>query len=199
VFALFLQPFYKIYDSLLRFEDIYTAEAYSYACPRKEQELYSSRKGEIMKANILRRALSIFSILVLFAALVVSTGYARARGSAMFQVPFDFVVAGKSLPAGKYVIERSTLFSAVGLSLRNVDRDEGVFVLTTSVQANEIQNDSKLIFNHYQDQYFLSEFWTSGEASGRKLIESAQERALGREVAKNRTMVERVAIDITQK
>ena len=77
-----------------------------------------------MKANILRRALSIFSILVLLAALVVSTGYARARGSAMFQVPFDFVVAGKSLPAGKYVIERSTLFSAVGLSLRNVDRDE---------------------------------------------------------------------------
>ena len=30
-FALFLQPFYKIYDSLLRFEDIYTEEAYFYA------------------------------------------------------------------------------------------------------------------------------------------------------------------------
>jgi hypothetical protein len=119
--------------------------------------------------------------------------------SVVVQIPFDFIVAGKTLPAGQYLVERSTLSSAEGLSLRSADKDAGVFVLTATVQSNWRQNGSKLVFNRYHDQYFLSEFWTSGESSGRALIKSDKERSLAREIAKNGDKPERIAIAISQK
>ncbi|PYS51681.1 MAG: hypothetical protein DMF68_03635 [Acidobacteria bacterium] len=152
-----------------------------------------------MTTNILRRAFGIFSILVLLASLFVSSVNAKAPGSVVFQIPFDFVVAGKTLPAGEYIIVRSTLASDEILSIRSLDKSGGVYVLTSTLRASNILNDSKLVFNRYQDQYFLSEFWISGQDSGRKVIKSEKERALARDVAKAGTKVERVAIATRQK
>lgn len=152
-----------------------------------------------MQTNISRRRLSIFTILVLFAALAASSAYARIFRSTVVQIPFDFIVAGKTLPAGEYLVERSTLNSADGLRLISTDKNAGVFVLTTTVQSNWRQSGSKLVFNRYQDQYFLAEFWTSGEATGRALIKSERERTLQREIAKNGDKPERIAVAMPQK
>jgi hypothetical protein len=147
-----------------------------------------------MKTNILRRALGIFSVLVLFSALFVMGASAGARGSAVFQIPFDFVVAGKTLPAGKYIVTRSTLASDEIVSLRGVDKNGGAYALTMTVRANKIQDDTKLVFNRYQDQYFLSEFWTSGQDSGRQVIKTNKELALARATEKAGAKVMQVAI-----
>jgi len=147
-----------------------------------------------MKTNIMRRAFGFFSILVLFASLFVSSVNAKASDSVVFQIPFDFVVAGKTLPAGEYIVVRSTLASDEILSIRSLDKSGGAYVLTSTLRANEILNDSKLVFNRYEDQYFLSEFWVSGQDSGRKVIKSDRERALRRGLAKAGAKVEQVAI-----
>ena len=153
-----------------------------------------------MKANILRRAAGIFSILVLLAAFAANfSAQAAASSTTVFNVPFDFVVAGKTLPAGSYLVVRSTLYSKDILSLRRLDDNEGVYVLTLTVESNEAQKDSKLVFNHYQDQYFLSEFWTSGEATGRKVLKSEKEKSLARAVEKAGAKTERVAVLSSQK
>jgi hypothetical protein len=153
-----------------------------------------------MNTSISRYALSIFSILILFAALVVTSGMAATRSrSVTVQIPFDFTVAGKSLPAGRYLVERSTLSSAEGISLRSVDKQSGVFVLTSTVRSEWRQKESRLVFNRYHDQYFLSEVWTSGEATGRELIKSAKERALAEEVAKAGAKPERIALTVPQR
>jgi len=152
------------------------------------------KKGEIMKANISRRALGIFSTLVLFAALVASSVHAGSSGRVVFHVPFDFVAAGKTLPAGEYFIVRSTLDSQDILSLRRVDNNEGIYILTSTVRSNWAPKDSKLVFNRYEDQYFLAEFWNSGEESGRKVIKSDKERTLARDTEKAGAKPERVAI-----
>lgn len=147
-----------------------------------------------MKTNIMRRAFGFFSILVLFASLFVSSVNAKASSSVVFQIPFDFVVAGKTLPAGEYIVVRSTLASDEILSIRSLDKSGGAYVLTSTLRANEILNDSKLVFNRYGDQYFLSEFWVSGQDSGRKVIKSDRERAIKRGLAKAGAKVEQVAI-----
>ncbi|HYJ46648.1 MAG TPA: hypothetical protein VEV81_08540 [Pyrinomonadaceae bacterium] len=152
-----------------------------------------------MKANILRRALSVFSTLVLFALLVAPSVSAAANATVVFQVPFDFIVAGKTLPAGRYVVVRSTLYSNEILSLRGLDQDEGVYALTSTVQSNGAVSDSKLVFTRYEGQYFLAEFWTSGEESGRRLVKSEKERALARNVARSGAKAERVAVISEQK
>jgi hypothetical protein len=143
--------------------------------------------------------LSIFAALLLFAAIVAQSALARTSGSIVVQVPFDFQVAGKTLPAGRYVIERSTLFSAEGLSLRNTDKKHSAYVLTSTVQSNLRQNGSRLVFMRYKDQYFLSQFWTSGEASGRELIKSDRELNVERELARAGESPERVSIAAVQK
>lgn len=153
-----------------------------------------------MRVQISRRALSIFSILVLVVA-GACPGWATAAPapSTSFRIPFDFVIAGKTLPAGEYVVERSTLFSATGLSIRSVDKHAGVYVLTAAVESNERPDDSKLIFNRYEGRYFLSEFWTAGQTSGRRLTKSGEERALAREAARGAARPERVAVVSSQK
>ncbi len=152
-----------------------------------------------MRTNILRRALGFFSILVLLASLLAPGAEARAAGSVVFQIPFDFVVGGKTLPAGKYIVVRSTLASDEILSIRSLDKSGGAFALTSTLRASEILSDSKLVFNRYQDQYFLSEFWLSGQDSGRKVIKSDSERAAERETAKAGAKVERVAVAAGQR
>jgi hypothetical protein len=152
-----------------------------------------------MRNNISRNVLGIFTALVLFAALVTVSASARTSRTVVVQIPFDFHIAGKTLPAGQYLVERSTQASADGLSLRSLDKNVGVFVLTSAVQSNERQSDSRLVFNRYQDTYFLSQFWTSGEAAGRALIKSDKERTAERELTKSGAKPERIAIVITQK
>ena len=155
-----------------------------------------------MRVQISRRALSIFSILVLFAAGACPGAATRATSpapSASFSIPFDFFIAGRTLPAGEYVVERSTLFSAAGLSIRNVDKNAGVYVLTADVESNVRPSDSKLIFNRYEGRYFLSEFWTAGQTNGRKVTKSGEERALEREAARGAAQPARVAVVTSQK
>ncbi|HEX8745792.1 MAG TPA: hypothetical protein VF717_01245 [Pyrinomonadaceae bacterium] len=152
-----------------------------------------------MRNNIPRSLLSIFAALLLLAALVAQSALARTSTSLVVQIPFDFQVAGRTLPAGRYVIERSTLFSAEGLSLRNTDKKHGAFVLTSTVQSNIRQSGSRLVFTRYKDQYFLSQFWTAGEASGRELVKSDRELNVEREIARAGTAPERVSVAAVQK
>jgi len=153
-----------------------------------------------MKANILRRAAGILSILVMLAAFATnSSAHARATSTVVFNVPFNFVVGGKTLPAGEYIVVRSTLNSNDILSLHRLDNNEGVYVLTSTIRSNQIQDDAKLVFNRYQDQYFLEEFWLSGQDTGRKVIRSEKEKTLARNAEKTGTKAERVAIASRQK
>lgn len=152
-----------------------------------------------MNKSISRRRLSIFTVLFLLAALFISSAYAGASSrSTVVRIPFDFTVAGKTLPAGAYLVERTTQSSSEGLSIRSVDTNRGVFVLTSTVQSDWRQKESRLIFNRYHDQYFLAEYWTSGEATGRALIKSARERTAEREIARSGAKPERVSLTITQ-
>jgi hypothetical protein len=152
-----------------------------------------------MRRVISRNLLSIFAALVLFAALVGVSASARTAQSLVVNIPFNFTVAGKSLPAGQYIVERSTQSSADGLSLRNVDSGAGAFVLTSTVQSNWRQDASRLVFTRYNEQYFLSQYWTVGESSGRALIKSERERSLEGELAKTGAKPAKVTITIAQK
>lgn len=152
-----------------------------------------------MRNNISRSISSIFAALVLLAAIVAVSVEARTSSSLVVQIPFDFEVAGKGLPAGLYVIERSTLSSAEGLSLRNTNNKHGVYVLTSTVQAGSRQRGSRLVFNRYKEQYFLSQLWTSGEQSGRELIKTDKELSVERELAKTGGAMEQVSIAVMRK
>jgi hypothetical protein len=141
-----------------------------------------------MQIQTLKRLimLSVFSVLAAVSA--------HAQAAKQFMIPFDFCVGDKTLPAGQYLVGRSTQASAEGLVVRGTEGRAGVFALTRVIQAEEVQRDSKLVFRRYGNQYFLAEVWISGRSTGRALPSSGKERSIAREIAKRGGNSEKVAI-----
>ena len=118
-----------------------------------------------MKTQTLR-TLTMFGLVLILTA--VSVG-AQSEGSGVLNIPFDFTVQGKTLPAGKYTIEPNRRDYDKVWVVRSKDGGTSVLFATSRVQSSETQESAKLIFLRYGDQYFLSQIWTPGSQSGREL------------------------------
>lgn len=143
-----------------------------------------------MQIQTLKR-LIMLSVLLMLSGL---SSYAQTGRQFTVTIPFNFYVSGKTLPAGQYLVGRSTQTSTEGLALRGTDGRAGVFALTRGIQTEDVQQQSKLVFRRYGDQYFLAEIWTSGRSMGRELPSSRRERSIAREIAKHGANPEKVAV-----
>ena len=133
-----------------------------------------------------KKALAIASVVVLSMAVAAVSARAQAGFVLAANIPFDFVVGKQTLPAGEYRIEQLSGRSV--LLIRSTDGHTSTVVMTMPALANDWQSESKLVFNRYGDQYFLSQIWTAGNQSGRELYKSPREtelagKAVKREVA----------------
>ena len=142
----------------------------------------------------------LFSVMVIGSVLtLLIAGSARAQmpGTEMrATIPFDFMVRGRILPAGKYEINRINEEPA-GLMIRNIDhrRDEALFE-TEAVYVSRTPSKDVLVFHRYGDSYFLSEVLTAGEDAGREIAPSHAERQMRREMARNQVEPETVTVDL---
>ena len=139
-----------------------------------------------MKKQLLR-ASAIFIFAITTTAVSASTQSARRI---VVDIPFDFVVEKKTLPAGVYTIKNISRNSDATLLIRSADGREAALVVTNPVEVSAAQKESKLVFRQYGDQYFLSQVWTSGGNVGRQLPKSSTEQSLEREMAENVSSVE---------
>jgi hypothetical protein len=142
----------------------------------------------------------IFSVVVtgcLLALMIAAPARAQMPGTTMrVTIPFDFIVRGKTLPAGNYEIKRVG-DSPAGLIVQNVnEKREHLIFETESLETRNIPDRSEIVFNRYGDSYFLSEVLTAGEELGREVTPSRAERQLRREMASNRTEPESVALAV---
>ena len=140
---------------------------------------------------------NLFSILVIGGVLTLSVATARAQelGTVVrASIPFDFIVRGRTLPAGKYEITRIS-DEPVGLLIRSLDdkRDKAVFE-TEPVYNRKLARNDELVFHRYGESYFLSEILTASEDRGEELAPSHAERKLQREVARNQMAPETVTV-----
>jgi hypothetical protein len=95
-------------------------------------------------------------------------------------VPFAFVVGDTRLPAGKYEIRTPEFDSPNLLEIRSPNRHTSVFFDTAAAQTrgDKIVKKTELVFDKVGDQYFLSQIWVSGSASGSELPKSRMEKRL---------------------
>jgi hypothetical protein len=118
-------------------------------------------------------------------------------------IPFDFSVAGKKLPAGKYWINRAQQSNGdTVVQIRSTDGHSNLTRLTMPVLAYNPVEKSTLVFHRYGDEYFLSEIWPAGGLTGRELPTSPAEREVARKAqdngiaASNASDVKRVTIQV---
>jgi hypothetical protein len=118
--------------------------------------------------------------------LAASACIAQTPGSVVAVIPFPFVVAGRTLPAGRYIV------SPVNDNILRIHESmgPGVMVLTNAAQRSHSDTSSKLVFHGYQGTYFLSQVWTTGNERGREVLRSPEEREMATKMMqKGKTVV----------
>jgi hypothetical protein len=112
-----------------------------------------------MKTTLKNIAMKIGLCAVLGSAALFADGLNRAIAN----IPFDFQVRGKTMPAGKYMVSRDDLTSAT--RVQNLVSGQSLVVLTHPGKSST-REEPKLIFNHQGEEYALSEVWFPGGRLG---------------------------------
>lgn len=109
-------------------------------------------------------------------------------------IPFTFHVGDQSLPAGEYRVRCTNPASDVKvLQLRSKDGKSNVLVRTNSVIGG-VNNQTKLVFNRYGNQYYFAQAWLIADNVGMRAVKSRNERATAKELAKLAHAPEMVAL-----
>src|SRR6267143_4942431 len=135
-------------------------------------------KGENMKKNILKG----FTMLMLLVAVALAAAVVSATAPSnpiKANIPFEFVIGDKTLPAGTYIAKPATTGGA--LAIQSADGKNSAVRMTGPTEQKN-KSRARMVFHRYGHNYFLAQVW-SGESSGRELAKSKQERAVERELA----------------
>jgi hypothetical protein len=123
------------------------------------------------------------SICILLAA---SAAFAQ-NPPILVHVPFDFVVMEKVFPAGEYRLTPNTAESMV--LIKSADDRHALFVLTHGLQSAKVQDNPKLVFYRYGEQYYLSEVWSGGTTVGHQLPEAPAKRLMAKRSPVNKVEI----------
>jgi hypothetical protein len=105
----------------------------------------------------------ILATLSLFVMLTATSVYAQSDIHLKVNIPFEFSVREKTLPAGEYTVR----YVAQGvLAIQSVDSHAVQTFMTLSARTNTKPDESSVVFNRYGDQYFLSTIWRAGDNTG---------------------------------
>jgi hypothetical protein len=118
-----------------------------------------------------RQLLTLVSAMALL--LVAGSAFGQTI-SLKANVPFGFIVSGKSLPAGEYAFRYDTPRSI--LSVRNLDSRHTTLVLVVDNGGSpRSAEQSKLVFRQYGNLYFLSQVWQAGSNDWYELSKTRRE------------------------
>ncbi|HVF51012.1 MAG TPA: hypothetical protein VNA19_13040 [Pyrinomonadaceae bacterium] len=124
---------------------------------------------------------------LLFSLATVGANAQTAQQRIVVNIPFEFVVGQKTLPAGEYDIKRIARNSEKALLVRSTDGRKSEMIITHTAEAGTAREaqPTQVSFHRYGDKYFLFQIWTQGASVGRELPASQQERDLRRELERN--------------
>ena len=114
----------------------------------------------------------------MLALVLLAAHDGRAQEPILANIPFAFTVGNMTLPAGEYRVEKLR-DSSPALLIQRTDRGESMIVITSAVEVNAPQAQTKLVFYRHGKQCFLSQVWTAGNARGRELPNSRKEKEPG--------------------
>jgi hypothetical protein len=137
-----------------------------------------------MKKQTLRR-FTVLSFLLMLTAVTVSAQSERIR----VITSFSFIVGQKTLPAGEYTVEPNRKDSDNVWLVQSKEGHASALFTTSRVQATETQEEARLVFHKYGDQYFLSQIWTPGGNAGRELLMPRLESQLAKNSIEHRVIV----------
>jgi len=142
-----------------------------------------------------KQAYTMIAMVVLVGSMAVAAqAQTNGRTQLIANIPFEFNVGNKTMPAGEYtVLQVNPASDHAVLQLRSRDGRASAMVQMESVMG-KAEASAKLIFNRYGNKYFFAQAWVDGENSGLQASRSRAERATGRELAGIKMATESVAL-----
>ena len=101
-------------------------------------------------------------------------------------IPFDFYIGGRSFPAGTYTV-RLTAGSAI--QVQGQSGNNSMIAMSLPISNDDRIPDSRLVFNQYGNDHFLTEVRWRGYNLGRGLIKSSRELELAKNSVETRRTV----------
>jgi hypothetical protein len=111
----------------------------------------------------------IAKVLMALGAVVMVLGIApsaRADQGVVARVPFDFIVGGQRLPAGKYLVTQNQAL----VSIASTDRRHFAFVLMNPMWSDQAGTVPRLVFERIGEDHFLAQVVAGGKEAGRELL-----------------------------
>jgi hypothetical protein len=108
---------------------------------------------ERQERNMTKR---VFAIVAVSFLLIAAAAPLAAQGSRMTaNIPFEFTVAGKTMPAGEYEVWKTPTSSAIVVRGLNQRTSAMSVAMRDPVTSRDPAADTRLIFNQYGNEYFL--------------------------------------------
>ena len=127
-----------------------------------------------------KQAYMIIAAIMLATVAGLSTAQAQTSPTLNLtaNIPFDFKVGDKTLPAGEYQVICVNPTSPVKvLQLRTKSGSTSAMVRTNSVNGLS-QDNGRLVFHRYGDQYFFAQAWMAAEGIGMQAPRAKASKAL---------------------
>ena len=134
-----------------------------------------------------RQAFSLISLLTLLTLFLVAGSAIAQTVHVRADIPFNFAVGNKTFPAGTYDVGSIGSGDSKTLLLQARDSNASMLVSSNLAQTLEPANKTKLVFNRYGKQYFLSQIWVQEANCGHQLLKSNREKEVAKEIAQNLT------------
>ena len=116
----------------------------------------------------------LFAVVMVLATLLVGGSAFAQDMNVKVTIPFNFVVMGKTLPAGSYSL-RAITQDGKTLMVESADRQERATINSFAAESLEPADHTKLVFHRYDNRYFLAQVWIEGNNRGHQLPKSARE------------------------
>jgi len=92
-------------------------------------------------------------------------------------IPFDFVVGDREMPAGEYILEPT---GSLGQAIAIRSDQSTDMALTSPCALSGPSKSTKIVFHALGGRYFLSQVWVEGYAQGRQFRTSKLEVRLAK-------------------
>ena len=142
-----------------------------------------------------RHVYNVIALMVMVGSMALA---AQAQSSGRVQlianIPFDFQVGNKKLPAGEYtVVQVNPASDNAVVQLRSKDGSASALV-QMSAAMGRAEKSAKLIFNRYGDNYFFAQAWIDGDQNGLQAATPRSERAIMLGLSGIKTREEAIAL-----
>jgi len=125
---------------------------------------------------MLKRPVTATILFICLTTVASAVANAQSRNRIEVQIPFSFALRERTLPAGKYVIERTDPGRPNILTLTNVDKSVVRVVLAQRVEKNSPSTASSLVFIKREGQLYLFQVWNVGAMNGAQVPSALDKR-----------------------